>query len=233
MTAALDVPVLRRVAVVDDDEGSRFMMARELRRAGYDAVMPSRESYSEARELAHEIRSFADGAVCDHRLQEGSFAVFEGARLVAELYQLRFPALLVTDWARVDADGPIRMYRRHIPVLLRTEDASPATIRQGLASCVRELEGDTPPERKPRPAIVIVEGQLNVGDLRCVEAYVPQWHSHEAVRFPLDLLRPALRDQIGPGMLLRALVNIGAERAEDLFFDEFELAQEDVGPYDG
>jgi hypothetical protein len=55
---------------------------------------------------------------------------------------------------------------------------------------------------------------------------VPQWNPLKAVRFPSSLLGDFESDDLKSDTLFIANVNIGARSADELFFDNFELAPE-------
>ena len=56
-----------------------------------------------------------------------------------------------------------------------------------------------------------------------IDAYVPSWNPHQAVRFPKSLLG-SLAEQVTPGSRFFAQVNVGALNPDDLFFRDFEAA---------
>jgi hypothetical protein len=66
------------------------------------------------------------------------------------------------------------------------------------------------------------------GTFKIIKVMMSQWNSSQEVGFPLDLIPTRLRSFVRPGNLLIAQVNIEAARQEDLFFDEFELPDQNV-----
>ena len=87
------------------------------------------------------------------------------------------------------------------------------------------------PGRRPWRALVQIDGISHESGERVVEARIPSWNPQKVVRFPLALVPTALRDRTVPDAYLFAMVNIGAEKAEDLYFDDFETAS-DPAPED-
>jgi hypothetical protein len=223
--------VIRRVAVVDDDDESRTTLADELVVAGFEAVRPRRTHYANVGVLVDEIRSNADAAICDHRLQEGNLGQFYGAQVVAELYEAHVPAVLMTEWGRADSYGPIRQFRRRIPALLRTSESSSEAIKEALTECARELRGEVPANRTPRRTMVVIHGLVEIARESIVEAFIPAWESHEPMRFPLNLIPPDLRPHVKHDAMFAAWVNIDADREEDLFLERFELAPDPDGDF--
>ena len=59
-----------------------------------------------------------------------------------------------------------------------------------------------------------------------VDAIIPSWNPRWAVRFPVSLIPSGFHDILAPDVAFFAQVNIGAERSDDLYFREFELAPE-------
>jgi hypothetical protein len=219
----------RRLAIVDDDRNHRTMLGLKVKLAGFVPV-PLEQAYPSVADLLENIRrKRVFGALCDHRLREGNYAGFDGAEAVAALYDRRKPAILVTDYGRVDADGSIRAFRRRIPVLLPTSEALPDCIAQGLEACEREvIKHEIPIHRRPRRALVMIDEVVGNSSARQVIAFVPQWEPNEAVRFPESIVPVRLRSELKKGRFLIALVNTDAELNEDLFFENFELPPDEA-----
>jgi hypothetical protein len=76
---------------------------------------------------------------------------------------------------------------------------------------------------RPRRALVLIGDVTEGPDGRQVTAYVTQWNPHEAVHFPESLVPEAIRPYLKKDTFLLASVNIDAEKAEDLYFKDFEL----------
>jgi len=97
---------------------------------------------------------------------------------------------------------------------------------------LNEIKNHLPPYRKPRRALVRIVGTSVDSNIDIVEAFIPQWNLHKAVRFPLSLFGNVKKDDIKPNMLFIADINIGARDTQELFFENFELAPE-PDPNDG
>ncbi len=82
--------------------------------------------------------------------------------------------------------------------------------------------------KKLYTAIVRVEKIRAENGSKVVEATVSSWDPYQIVNFPLSLVSENLQAKLEPDMLLFAKVNIGAKRAEDLSFEDFELVPEPV-----
>ena len=93
------------IALVDDDPIAAGTLSVLLEDAGYEAVEV--ESPLESIESAiAQISRVATAAVCDHRLSPRGLAHFSGAELVAQLYAIKFPAVLISQFLRLT-----RMYQ--------------------------------------------------------------------------------------------------------------------------
>jgi hypothetical protein len=196
-------------------------MGELVRDAGFEPVV-LKPPFGHVRDLLRNVRQQADAAVCDHRLR--GLASFSGARAVASLVDEKVPAVLVTQYIDIDADVSIRRWRHRVPVLLSRGDADPDRIREGLGDCIREIRGEYLPGRRPWRVLIQIDGLSNESGERVAEARIPSWNPHRVVRFPLALVPPALRDRVVSDAFLFAMVNIGAEKAEDLYFHDFEAA---------
>ena len=82
--------------------------------------------------------------------------------------------------------------------------------------------------KKPYRAIVRVENIKAENGSKIIEAIVSSWDPYQIVQFPLSLIPDNLQEKLERDVLLFARVNIGAQRAKDLFFEDFELVPEPV-----
>jgi hypothetical protein len=224
VTLGTTTPIVKKVAIIDDDENAVEMAKLELLEAEFEPVPIDKGSFRGIQELVSLISTIADGAICDHRLGWAGFADFYGANLVALLYDRKLPAILVTQYVDIDEDVSIRRWRRKIPVLLSRDKTSSSVIKEGLTSCLLEFGGRIPHNRIPHRSMIRITGVSSESGEKVVDVIVPSWNPTRAVRFPVSIITPELHSQIKPGQRLIAYVNIGAEKSEDLYFDEFELA---------
>ncbi len=226
------------VAIVNDDERDRDGWSDQVAEAGYEPYIvrrPGNRPFRSMEELEHEIEQHAAFAVFDHRLAPKGLAQFTGAAMIALLYDRhRIAPLLVTTWEKQDADTTIRLHRKKVPVLVSAQDFDdPGIIREHFVACAKEVrEGQVPLERRPWRTAVQIEDRDDESRIKVVDGLIPGWNPEAKVRFPLDLIKPELRDFAVPGRVFFALVNTGAERDEDLFLSDFELAPE-PDPNDG
>jgi hypothetical protein len=214
-----------KVAIIDDDQEAIQIAEVEVIEAGFTPlIIPG--PIESCHGLAISLSSKADGVLCDHRLGYSGFASFMGAELVANLFDLKIPAILVTQYTDIDKDVSIRKWRHKIPVLLSRDETSAQRIKDGLTECKNELGGMVRQDRKPYRTLIRIETIGNESGESVIDAVIPSWNPHRAVRFPLSLLNEEIRQQVKPLTRLIASVNIGADRSEDLFFDRFEIARE-------
>lgn len=221
---------IEKVAVVDDDQTEAQLMSEIVQEAGFLPVpvlaTERTDRFDNPSVLAAVIQDRAEAAVCDHRLRPLGYASFDGAQLVAELLVRKIPAVLVTTYLDIDADVSIRRWRDKIPVLLSRDEADPEHIREGLEACLSEIAGAVLAGRRPRRALIRVVDVTQESSETVVDAIVPQWNPNKGVRFPVTLLPRELHSEVAPGIRLLADVNIGARKAEELFFGNFDLAPE-------
>jgi hypothetical protein len=204
------------IAIVDDDKTLAQTTAWDVEEAGYKPLLLENKHFDNVNELVSVIREQAQGAVCDHRLSNSGFANFYGSQLVAALYDLKIPSVLITQYTEMDTSFSIRKWRHKIPVLLSREETNAVNIAEGIAICQSELCGKIPSTRKSRRTIVRI---TNIDE-----------EAHESVvdAFAASLIPENLRDLLKPNITIRlfAHVNTSAEKSDDLYFEKFELAPE-------
>jgi hypothetical protein len=225
MTESLAELDINKVAIVDDNLRNVETLQVVVENCNCASV-PVIHGFQNLNKLVQRVMADANGVLCDHRLCYGTEASFTGAEAVATWFDHKFPAILVSGFAGLDANTSIRLYRRKIPAVIPRGQVTRQTILEGFVDCLRELRDDPPVFRRPRRAIVRVENFDRESGIDFVEAFVPQWNPDEAVRFPRRLLSRFERVALKPGMRFIADVNIDARRADELFFDNFELAPE-------
>ncbi len=216
---------IQRIAIVDNESTDAQIPEWEVEAAGFEPIIVNR-SFKKIEELAAYIKAEAQGALCAHRLASYGLAHFYGAKLVASLYDLKIPAVLITQYADIDNDVSIRKWRDKIPVLLNRNEADADTIRRGIAKCASELEGNVPYTRRPHRVLLRITNITYESNEQVVDAIIPSWNPHWAVRFPVSLIPPDLHGMLAIDIAFFAQVNIGAEKSDDLYFREFELAPE-------
>lgn len=171
------------------------------------------------------VSNGVQAAICDHHLKKHDYSVVDGAELIAELYQNRFPALLCTRWGDAQPEV-IRKYRRYIPVLLSPDELDPDSIYRGLETCVREFEGDLAVSRKPWPSTVRLEDyDPSDGAQQRLYVVVPSWNPNHVVTLFVESIPREILDTFQAGTnRVFADVNIGAELESDLYFDNWRTA---------
>lgn len=87
------------------------------------------------------------------------------------------------------------------------------------------------PTKQFYTAIMLVEDVRNENGNKMIEVMIMNWHPHETVCFPASLVPENVRDKLERDVLLRAKVNVGARKAEDLFFEDIKILPEPK-PYD-
>ncbi len=88
------------------------------------------------------------------------------------------------------------------------------------------------PTKETYMSIIRVESVTGENGNKVVEAKIFNWDSDEMVRFPLSLVPTNIQEKVERDVLLLANVNVGAKKAQDLFFEDIELAPE-LDPNDG
>jgi len=215
----------RIVAVIDDSPDLAEETYYQLEEAGYQGEILSGPFSNDVDQLAQQLAQRVHAVICDHRLREGGLADFYGSQLVASLYDLKKPAILITQYLN-DSHTTIGAFRRKIPVLLTRDELTPMSLKRGINQCTDELDGHIPRERRPHRTIIRVEQIDKEFGEKVIEAFVTGWKLKQAVRFPASLIPELILEKVQPGTRLFARVNVGALKPEDLFFQNFEIAPE-------
>jgi hypothetical protein len=222
---------IEAVAIVDDDLRAARAQEEQVIDAGFKPIIV-KGVFKNVVKLAAEIERQSQAAICDHRLFNSGFANFYGAELVAELYVRGFPAILITTFLSQDYDVSIRKFRRRIPVLLGREELEAETIINGLKSTTEELAGNIPNSRRPHRTLVRVQELRKDSNEYVLDVIIPSWNLERAVTFPAVLVPEPVLKRVRASIRrktpvhLFADVNIDAERDDDIYIDNLEIAPE-------
>jgi hypothetical protein len=113
-------------------------------------------------------------------------------------------------------DLPIHLERELLRYFDGYKRPGPVTLMQVQPSTTKKMYS----------AIVRVEDIKGQNGNKVVDAIIASWNPYETVHFPLTFLPEDLQKTLEPEMLLLARINIGAKKAEDLIFEDFELISE-------
>jgi len=216
---------IKKVAIIDDDDMEIEIAKMYLAELDLEPVILE-GPFDSVDILANLIKETADAALCDHRLITNAYANFSGASLVAKLYELKIPAVLITQFYDMDTDSSIRQWREFIPVLLSRDEASSEKYFESFLACYNELEKRRPPSRQYRRAILKIVGLSGSGNDTVVDAIIPGWNMKHAVRFPISLISKELVPFLKVDQRFLAKMNIGTTNPDELFFSDFEKAPE-------
>ena len=208
---------ITRVLIVDDEPAARDGYRYAIEELGLDPLMIPGPLDSTQSFVEHAEPS--DAVVSDYRLKMHSYAACDGDVLVAACFRARIPAMLCTTFT--DVDVTIRRdCLRYIPALVKTISPDPDTFVDAWAACVGEMNGRIRSSRKAWRTLVRIADV--VADGRYFHAVVSAWRPHQKVRVYYDSVPDRVRMLLRPDARFHALVNLGAEDAEDLFFDAWE-----------
>ena len=150
-----DISSNRIVPVIDDSPDLAEETFYQLGEAGYHAEILN-GLFDDVDQLARQLAQYAYAVVCDHRLMQGGLANFYGAELVASLYDLKKPAILITQYLN-DSHTTIGAFRKKIPVLLARHELNSMSLKRGIDRCADELDGRITRDRRPHRTIIRVE----------------------------------------------------------------------------
>jgi hypothetical protein len=217
---------IQTIAVIDDIEGSeRSLPYWEAEIAGFRTLSVGQELRS-MQETIDFICAHAQAAICTHRLAPRGTSHFYGAELVAALYDLNIPAVLITQYTDIDQHTTIRKWRDKVPVVLHLRQATHESLPDAFRTCLAELHNQKPENRKPYRVMLHIVDIQTVEDEPVIDVIVGHWDHYQVVRFPMTLIPMYLHNRIALGTWLFANVNIKADYCEDLYFQAIDLAPE-------
>lgn len=216
---------IKKVVVVDDKPEGREMIAECIVDAALEPMFcePGGDS---VKDYVTKLIDKYDAAIFDHHLKPGNYAGFDGAEAVALSYKNKFPALLMTIYGQSDIKE-IRPFRRNIPILIPGGEAEPELIHNGFKQCLDEFSGYYTPERKSHRSLVRVE-EVHDDNLYII---VPQWNHRTAISISKSMIPKEEQKNLIPGTRLIVYVNTGALTIDQLYFENFKLADEPEGDY--
>jgi CheY-like chemotaxis protein len=212
-----------RIFVLDDDPAARSAYRFAIEDMKAQPVLEGGPLWDFEQAIT-KMTSNGNAAICDYHLRAKNYANFNGAQVVAALYKSSYPAILCTRFEKTQADE-IRIHRRKVPVLITPSDMDSETLLSGFRVCQDEFDGNYLPSRRPWRTLIRVEG-IEAPDNRSggyFLAIVPAWSGSEGIKIYMDSVPESVQSQIKSGhMRFHAQVNLGAEKLEDLYFDEWE-----------
>ena len=219
------------VAAVDDIPDELETLGGELEEAGHRVVPRAAPLHSLGSLIDWLQVKEAEAFVCDQRLSYSAYATFEGAEAISRVIRgLRLPSLLVSSYVETELLA-IRRWRAHIPVVIEKRRLTPERLNHGFYLSTSELKGDVPTQRISRRTGVYIE-RVSTRTTGIVDAIVPGWDENCVVSFPLELIEDlSLRRDVRQGHVdwLIAKTNVDAERAADVFFEDFERSPNPEG----
>jgi hypothetical protein len=212
------------ISIIDDDPAAREVYELPIEDLDVSPYIEERGPMHDVEAFVNETIKRSQAVFCDYHLKVKNYSAFNGAELVAAYYRNHIPAVLCTKWEDAMLDE-IRDYRRYIPSLLRPAEVNPDAIYESLKICINELNGKFLSTRKPwRTLVRIEEVVADENDQHSlVFVVVPGWGPERVVRLRFGSIPVRLRDSIRTGVRLFVHANIGAERLEDLYFNDWEL----------
>lgn len=212
--------VIERVSVIDDDPSSREAYSLFVEELSMQALREDGPFLSVAA-CVGKVEGAAHAAISDFKLKVTTYATFNGAELVASLYDKKLPAILCTRFEFADLDE-IRPYRQRIPALLRPDELDVDSIAFAFEKCVLEFRKEFVQTRKPWKALIRIEDvhddlAQDVG----VDVCIPSWNKNVMVKLRRSELPGWMHPKLGANARFYAVVNLGAERPADLYFSEW------------
>ncbi|MBE4461429.1 hypothetical protein [Vibrio parahaemolyticus] len=218
---------MKKIAIVDDDSDSRESLAFLVEDAGFDPVLIEGKFGSNKQKLIDQIKAHkVYGVISDHRLTHGKLANFFGSELLATLYDIKMPSILITQFLDVDADTSIRRYRDKLPAVIGRGHQKPEMLSKLIEFSKNELLIGPSATRKPHRAIIRIDDLNSYSEDGTIEGIITNWNSDTKIRFPSDIVPENILkqlDRVNTNRLM-AFVNTGANNREDIFITDIHLA---------
>ena len=217
---------IHKIAIVDDNDEARNAMSEMILDAGFDPIPYTEIKEHSLGEFISRIIQDSDGAIFDYNLSPGNYANFDGAEAVVQLYDMEFPAILLTQVQGYDSVNIVSK-RKKIPYFINSFDGDANQLSKGFERCVRELKQDFPSDRRAYKTIARVESiDLSESHRRVINLILPAWAPSKPVQLPYDYVFDMVNVELQLNMHLVAEVNIGAKCYQDLFIENIEVAKE-------
>lgn len=211
---------IERVSIIDDDPTNRDGYRLQVEDAELTPVVEAGPFWT-LDSCVSQVKS-SQAVLSDYKLRVKKFADFNGAELVAALYDKRKPAVLCTRYESMEMEH-IRPYRSRIPALLRPDELDGDSFIAALAQCIGEFQDRFVQARKGWRAVIQIEDvRTEPGQSNTVEVSIPSWTSGIVVGLREDEFPADIRPELKEGNRLYAKVNTGAERIEELYFCDWE-----------
>lgn len=216
---------IKKAVIIDDNPDQALTSEVLIQEAGFTPIVLEGPLRSVDIAVDAVVKN-GDWALCDHRLQLQKMAPFYGAELVAKLYDKHVPAILISQYTNIDIGVSIRRWRHKIPAVFTHREFETDLVRDALEQCLDEFAGKPHPRRRPYRTLVRVVQRTQDSGEDVIDVMVPGWRVDEAVRLPVSLIPETIRRKAQPGQRFFAQVNTGAEVSEELFFKDFQLAED-------
>ncbi|HWO23022.1 MAG TPA: hypothetical protein VNO30_29980 [Kofleriaceae bacterium] len=206
--------------MIDDDPGSRELYSLYVEELSMQALREN-GPFTSVEACVERVLGAAHAAISDFKLKVKTYASFNGAELVASLYDKKLPSILCTRFEFADLDE-IRPYRQRIPALLRPDELDVDTIAHAFESCALEFRNEFVQTRKPWKTLIRIEDiHADPGREAAVDVCLPSWNRNVMVKLQRSELPEWMHAKLVADAHFYAVVNIGAERPEDLYFSKW------------
>lgn len=210
-----------RVSIIDDDPANRDGYRLQVEDSDMTPVIETGPFWTLDGCVNH-VKGSVEAVLSDYKLRVKHFAEFNGAELVAALYDQRIPAVMCTRYESIEIEH-IRPFRARIPALLRPDELHADAFVAALTQCIGEFKNKFVQTRKAWRAVVQIEDiHVEPGQGTTVDVSIPSWSSGILVRLRSDEFPGAIQPHLKEGNRLYAKVNTGAERLEELYFADWE-----------
>jgi hypothetical protein len=207
---------VKRIWIIDDDESARASYQDSLVGSVFEVSSP--DNMAPDPDLFFKGLEPTDAIISDHQLKAKNYFSINGAELVAKCYHQKIPSILVTKYDKVQMTE-IRRFRKFIPVLINPREFDVDRIPDKLSICINEFNGNIRTDRKLHQTLARID---SVDDTH-IYIIIPGWDSKEIIAIDKSELPEQYKDALLEDKRLLVRSNIGCEKKDDLFFENWEI----------
>ncbi len=224
MTMTIEGDLIETVSIIDDSKDMRAAISMNLEDLGLNPNTIE-DDILDKETLLTFVKSGSQGVICDHNLKVGNYSNYNGAELVSMFNKNHIPSILCTQYNHQMVQQ-IRKHKEHIPVLVNLGDYDELEVLQDWFSiCINEHKGKVLPSRKTWQSTVRIESIDVHTDYQnsILNVKIPEWDTTHGIGILMSDIPCEISKQLKEGSRLKASVNTGAEKQEELFFKNWQL----------
>lgn len=218
---------ISRVFLIDDSQSVRETYALLVEDMDLKPIRVD-DRIQDLSALARGINPETDAVICDYQLTTRNYSKFNGDVIVSSLFDHGIAAILCSRFD--DVRSNVRNLRKKIPEIISPKEFElEGRIINGFKTCIAEHAGIMQAERKMWKTLVRVEAADQKSEsLLQLHIIIPAWSETKGIEISVSPIDNPLYEKMqkiireGEVFRAKALVNIGASQADELFLESWE-----------